>query len=575
MTDDSLHATTVGGVAARRMDDEPRLANADERSPLRRYGVAVASTTLAVGLALSIDLPLDVDTNLLLVAAVTISAWYGGRAAGVLAAALSSLAIATLFIPRDTTLAAAGLGEVVYVGAFFAGSLIVSSTSGALHRARRLSELRVDQLRALTSRLEHALQTSEEQSRRTSRLQAVTAALAQAMTVADVGRVAVERGIDVVGAAHGALFSLDGDRLIVIAARGYPSIARSLAPDDLELTPVGRAVTTRALVAIASPAQLHTEYARALESGSVPADASAILAFPLTSGGQLIGALELAFDETGAAGVADPAFSGLLAQATANAMLRAGSFDAERDKLQVAELQLQARSEVLGIVAHDLRNPIQVVASTLEMLNEPALQAQKRDELMSMSTRAIERMERMIADLLDATRLQAGRLSLKLGPVDVHQLLRDTAEAWRVAATEGGTALAVREPVPTATVRADEDRLLQCLGNLVQNAIKFTPAGGQVSLGAELRDQDVIFSVTDNGPGIPSEAREHLFERSWQGGAADLRGVGLGLTITKSLVEAHGGRIWVESIPGRGSTFAFSLPRTAELPAKSATGASA
>jgi signal transduction histidine kinase len=521
----------------------------------------VASTALAVVLALIIELPLDVDTNLFLVAAVAISAWYGGRAAGLLSAALSSIAIAGLFIPRNATLAAAGLGEVAYIGAFLIVSLLVSSASGALHAARRAAEFRVNQLRAVTSRLERALQFSEEQSRRMERLLGVIMALPQAMTVADIGKVAVERGLDVLGATRGALFSVDGDRLIMIATKGYPSIARSLSVDHREMTPVVRAVTTRDPVTIVSPEQLNTEYARARESGAVPTDASAILAFPLISGEQLVGGLELAFSETSAAGVVHQAFSGLMAQAIANAILRARSFDVERDRRQVAELQLQARSDVLGIVAHDLRNPINIVGSTLEMLNEPTLEAKQRQELMRMSTRALERMERLVADLLDATLLQAGRLSLELAPVDVQLLLRDMAEAWKLAADKESIDLMVREPATTALVNADKGRILQCLGNLVHNAIKFTPAGGQVSVGAELRDHEVIFDVTDDGPGIPDEDIEHLFERFWQGGSSDHRGVGLGLTITKSLVEAHGGRIWVESSPGRGSRVAFSLPR--------------
>ena len=112
------------------------------------------------------------------------------------------------------------------------------------------------------------------------------------------------------------------------------------------------------------------------------------------------------------------------------------------------------------------------------------------------------------------------------------------------------------------TVRADEGRILQCLGNLVGNALKFTPAGGRITLGADVLDEVVKFSVRDTGPGIPEDAIEHLFERFWQGSAADRRGIGLGLAIAKSLVESHGGRIWVESEVGSGSAFFFTIPRT-------------
>ena len=199
MTDDSRQTPTDGRDALRWAGYKPNVLSPDGRSAVRRYGVAVTSTALAVVLALIIELPLDVDTNLFLVAAVAISAWYGGRAAGLLSAALSSLAIAGLFIPRNATLAAAGLGEFAYIGAFLIVSLLVSSASGALHAARRAAEFRVNQLRAVTSRLERALQFSEEQSRRMERLLGVIMALPQAMTVADVGKVAVERGLDVLG----------------------------------------------------------------------------------------------------------------------------------------------------------------------------------------------------------------------------------------------------------------------------------------------------------------------------------------------------------------------------------------
>src|SRR5262249_19806120 len=109
-------------------------------------------------------------------------------------------------------------------------------------------------------------------------------------------------------------------------------------------------------------------------------------------------------------------------------------------------------------------------------------------------------------------------------------------------------------------VRADYGRLLQVIGNLLTNAVKFTPAGGRVVLSAKPVAGEIVFAVSDNGPGIAPEVAGHLFERFWQARDVDRRGIGLGLAISKGIVEAHGGQIWVESKPGAGSIFSFSIP---------------
>jgi signal transduction histidine kinase len=133
-------------------------------------------------------------------------------------------------------------------------------------------------------------------------------------------------------------------------------------------------------------------------------------------------------------------------------------------------------------------------------------------------------------------------------------------DAFQARAVEQGISLVLSPEPPNVIVKADEERLLQMIDNLVGNALKFTPSGGQVSIGGFVDDNELHVTVTDTGPGIPEEQLARLFERFWQARGTDRRGLGLGLPIAKGIAEAHGGRLWVESTLGSGSTFHFAMP---------------
>lgn len=227
---------------------------------------------------------------------------------------------------------------------------------------------------------------------------------------------------------------------------------------------------------------------------------------------------------------------------------------------RAAQQTARTREEVLGVVAHDLRNPVGVMQSTLAMLREPGLADADKERMLAIGEKSARQMSRLISDLLDVTRLETGHLALDVESVAVGPLLADAMDSLRVVATERGITLSVA-PVPESMrVRADRGRVGQVFGNLLGNALKFTPKGGRVELRARRAGRDVVLEVSDTGPGIPKEDQTHLFERFWQARRSDGRGVGLGLAIAKGIVEAHGGRIWVESQPGRGSRFCFTLP---------------
>jgi signal transduction histidine kinase len=238
----------------------------------------------------------------------------------------------------------------------------------------------------------------------------------------------------------------------------------------------------------------------------------------------------------------------------------ARSYDAEREKRHDAELLAHAREDVLGLVAHDLRNPLDLIITTADLLLEERVDPARQHELLQVAMRAGKQMNRLIGDLLDTVRLQAGKFSLDLEDLTLASVLRQASESFRPAATKRDVRFDIISSVDGMVIRADPLRVSQLVDNLVGNAIKFTPEKGRVTLKAAPDGDSVLVQVTDTGPGIPPSDIPHLFDNFWQARRNDHRGVGLGLAIAKGVVEAHGGKIWCESTVGAGSTFSFTLP---------------
>jgi PAS domain S-box-containing protein len=222
---------------------------------------------------------------------------------------------------------------------------------------------------------------------------------------------------------------------------------------------------------------------------------------------------------------------------------------------------VRTRDHVLAVVSHDLRNSIGAIATSARLLVMASDDEPQRVRRAQTIVRACDRMNRLVQDLLDASRLQAGyAISIQSAELDGAALIRDACESFRASAEDRLIELACETPNPLPRVAADRDRMLQVLSNLLANAMKFTPEGGTISVRATSQDGAVRFSVADTGPGIRAEDLAHIFERFYQATSTARLGTGLGLPIAKGIVEAHGGRIWVESTPGVGATFHFTLP---------------
>lgn len=221
-----------------------------------------------------------------------------------------------------------------------------------------------------------------------------------------------------------------------------------------------------------------------------------------------------------------------------------------------AQRAVSVREQILAMVSHDLRNPLGVILQTTAAL------AKKGDlpPAFGRIQRASERMMRLIEDLLDFASIEAGGLAVRRQPHDPGSMIQDTLASFEGVAQEKGLQLTVDVEPHLPKVYCDRDRILQVFSNLVGNATKATPEGGHITMRVESRKHEVLFTVSDNGPGISEEDLKHLFERYWRSGEAEYTGTGLGLAIARGIVSAHGGLIWAESEIGRGATFLFTVP---------------
>jgi PAS domain S-box-containing protein len=225
-----------------------------------------------------------------------------------------------------------------------------------------------------------------------------------------------------------------------------------------------------------------------------------------------------------------------------------------------AEHATRQRDEMLGIVSHDLRNPLSTIGMCASVLADATTEPEERQRLADTMHESIRWTQRLIADLLDIASIEAGGLSINPKAIDPMITIGRALALFELPVAERSIKLQAAGGEHLPQLRADPERVLQVLSNLLGNALKFTPAGGTIAVGAEHKDGAVVFSVRDSGSGISADHLPHVFDRRWQADKGSIHGTGLGLAIARGIVEAHGGRIWVASAPGKGSAFHFSIP---------------
>jgi len=474
--------------------------------------------------------------------AVLVSAWIGGLRAAVLATGLSTVLVLTFFLPPEG-LVSATPGSYVAAGIFFAAGVGVGLVVERLKRREGDAKLLADAGAALASSLDYR------------------------ETLATVARLAVANLADfcVVDIVED-----DGEvRRVQVAARNPANIwicdALMSVPLDTSRPHLARPVLRsqcpilmqRCPPDLANWLAMNEAHLAALRAMA----AESIIAVPLLGRERFLGALVFVSSVGSRAyDVRDLELAQSIAAAAALSIENARLYRAAREAVQ-------ARDRVLAVVAHDLRNPLGNILMQTALMREESTSAGEWDRTPAGRVeRAATRMNHLIQDLLDAARIDEGHMQIQRARASPDALLTEAVEAQRPLAVAHKVQISVEAPPDLPEVVADRDRILQVFENLLGNALKFVERGGRIVVRAEDCGGAVKFSVSDDGPGIAPELIPHLFDRFSSARLHPTGGIGLGLSIAKGIVESHGGRIWVESAPGHGSTFFFSIPVESSTP---------
>ena len=428
------------------------------------------------------------------------------------------------------------------------GAIAIQNVQLFRELQRRSSDLArsVDELRAL-GEISHAVSSSRDLDEMLSTIVTQAVRLSDtdggsifefnAQTGAFEVRTCVGTGEELVETLRGLRIHLDETFVGRAAAGGQP-----LQAPDLDLEPL----------------DVHTEALRRHGWRS-------LLAVPLMREDEIIGALIV---RRTVPGEFTPETCGLietLASQSAVAIHNARLFRELEVKTEQLEIASRHKSEFLASMSHELRTPLNAVIGFSDVLLERMFGElnERQDEYLRDIRSSGHHLLELINEILDLSKVEAGRMELELGPVSLVEAIENGVAMVRERAGRHGISLRHDIAGDVGIVWADELKLRQVLLNLLTNAVKFTPDGGSVEIAARIAGDEVEVSVTDTGIGIPEAERERIFEAFQSGGRTaptGAEGTGLGLTLTRRIVELHGGRIWMRSEPGRGSTFAFAIP---------------
>jgi signal transduction histidine kinase len=285
------------------------------------------------------------------------------------------------------------------------------------------------------------------------------------------------------------------------------------------------------------------------------------LAAPLLQGARSIGMVSLVRKETDAFSDEEIELAGLLGRLVASAVQNIRAYEAERRTVEELRRLSALRADFVSLVSHELRTPMAAVIGAARTLQQRwrELSPEHRESFLELIAGETNRLADLIGDVLDTSRIEAGTFSFRFSEVDVARLVNDAVATAQVGQDEVQLRADVRA---LPEIRGDAERLRQVLTNLIDNAIKYSPAGGEVEVRAYQEDGRVRIDVRDRGPGIAKEDQKLIFEKFGRvtGGGATRPGTGLGLFIARSIAEAHGGGLEVQSAPEQGSTFTLELP---------------
>ena len=285
------------------------------------------------------------------------------------------------------------------------------------------------------------------------------------------------------------------------------------------------------------------------------------VAAPLLAGARTIGLISLSRREPDAFQEHEIELAGLLGRLAASAVQNIRAYESERRTVDELRRLSALRADFVSLVSHELRSPMAAVIGAARTLQARwrELQPEQRESFLALIGDETTRLAALIGDVLDTSRIDAGTFSYRFSDVDIAALVRDTVAMAAVGQDE--VPIVVEATPDAVVVRGDPERLRQIFGNLIDNAVKYSPAGELVEVRVTQSNGAVLVSVRDRGPGIKAADQQLIFEKFGRVGGGDAKpGSGLGLFIARSIAETHGGTVAVSSAPGRGSTFTVKLP---------------
>ena len=444
---------------------------------------------------------------------------------------------------------------------FDAGDLALAMELG------RRAALALDNARLYAAERE-ARAEAERAAELTRRLQEITASFARTLTIDQVAQTTLSHGVDALSARSGAVYRLDASRrtLELVGSREIADegIRRYVSVPIDAPVPVAEALRTRETLFLGGRVETLERFPEATDANRhIVADAWVVA--PLVHDGVGLGALALGFDGTRVFTPEERVLADALGRHCAQAMERARLLDAERMARREAEMANRAKSELLAKVSHETRQPVHATVGwvdTLALEIHGAMTDAQREALRRIKQNQ-SRLLSVLNDLLDMSRIEAGKLELHVAPVVVAEVIDSVESAVAPQFADRGIAFDFCRPPETLVAQADRDQLVGILTNLLSNAAKFTPRGGRVSVDCHAEDGKIALAVCDTGIGIAPEVQERVFEPFFQiesGFTRTTIGTGLGLAISREAARAMGGEITLSSEPGRGSVFTVWLP---------------
>ena len=526
-------------------------------SSVLRYGLAGLTVGSALAAMAALRSLLNPTAFTLFLAAVTVTALYAGTGPAVLAAALSIFGSYLLLASRIS-------GEDgIRLGLFAMTAVLIIWVAAARRRAE-------DERRRLLWREQEARARAETAAGLLRRVQSIVDVALGRLALDDMMRELLERIRGVLGVERAVVLLLDEEEnvLVVRAAKGFESEVEQRVRVPIGSGLAGRVAAERRPIAMAD-----VEGDQAISHDPIEAGIRSLLDVPLVVGGRVIGVISIGSKSRRVFATTEIELLELAAERIAVAIDGARAYEGEQRARAAAEAANRAKDEFFAMLSHELRTPLGAILSWAHLLRSGRLDAAGTARAVQTIDRNARLQAQLINDLLDVSRIAAGKLELDLGVVDPASVVEAALSAVRPEADAAGLAVDATIDHSLGALHADPDRLQQVMSNLLSNAIKFTPRGGRIEVRLERAGSQATIAVNDTGPGVAADLVPHVFERFRQGeGPATRRhgGLGLGLTIVRHLVELHGGTVEVES-PGElgGATFIVRLPL---LPSEAAAG---